>query len=108
MTESKVMTESKKPPEPPVQQHEEQKPKNRKGAGRRIIEIFTWMCAISTMAMENTSSNWTSAPSISLETGFDLMKPHDRDRAWCALEQFGPDAIVMAFPCSPWSRGRVT
>eukprot|EP00974_Lingulodinium_polyedra_P093741 9083173-Lingulodinium_polyedra.AAC.1 len=61
------------------------------------MEIFTWTCAMSTVAMQQ---GWLTAPPISLETGSDLPTPGARRRAWAAYQSFRPDLVVMASPCT--------
>ena len=46
---------------------------------------------------------WTPGPPISIEVGFDLRSAAGRDRARQGVARFGPDLLIMAFPCSPWS-----
>ncbi|MED5528102.1 MAG: hypothetical protein VYC81_05540, partial [Actinomycetota bacterium] len=67
----------------------------------RILEICTWTCMLTSVAVER---GWSGFSPISLETGYDLTTTRGRTDAWGYLNRVDPDLVVCAFPCTPWSR----
>ena len=68
---------------------------------RRIMEIFTWTCNVTTVAKE---FQWEGSEPGSIETGYDLSTEDGRKAAWQYYRDFDPDVVVIAFPCDPWSK----
>ena len=66
----------------------------------KFMEIFSWTLVLS---REAASQGWQVAPSISLETGYDLYTKSGRMRAWKQFITEKPDAVAVAWPCDPWT-----
>ena len=52
----------------------------------RILEIFTWTCALTQAAC-----------------GWDLENPGAQEKAFRYLQEVDPDVVMVAWPCGPWS-----
>ena len=65
-----------------------------------VLEVFTWTCAISLMA---ASRGWTAHEPVTLP-GWDLLKDSDYKAALEYIDQVSPDLLVVAWPCTKWSR----
>ena len=44
-----------------------------------------------------------TGPSMTLWSGFDFRRRHDRDRALAVVREKKPYFVMIAFPCGPWS-----
>ena len=65
-----------------------------------VLEVFTWTCAISMMA---ASRGWIAYEPVTLP-GWDLMKDSDYKAALDYIDRVSPDLLVVAWPCTKWSR----
>ena len=65
----------------------------------KLIEIFTWSCMVTRVAF---SRGWETYEPITLPN-WDLRLESTQNEAMRYLEEINPDAIVVAWPCSPWS-----
>ena len=65
-----------------------------------VLEVFTWTCAISLVA---ASRGWTAYEPVTLP-GWDLMKDSDYKMALEYIDRVSPDLLVIAWPCTKWSR----
>ena len=50
------------------------------------------------------ANGWEAWQPVTLESGFDLTTAAGQNSAWNYIERIQPDAMVIQFPCSPWSR----
>jgi len=66
----------------------------------RLMEIFTFTAMATAVASER---GWQTCNPVSLETGYDLLTHDGRTAAWRHIERENPDALVVAWPCDPWS-----
>ncbi|CAE8613639.1 unnamed protein product, partial [Polarella glacialis] len=66
----------------------------------RILEIFTWTCMVSMIAFDR---GWETYEPLTLP-GWDLFKESTQRHAMDYVRRADPDFIMMAWPCSPWSR----
>ena len=66
----------------------------------RLLEVFTWTCALSTEAGKDP--RWEVWEPLTLPS-WDLMDPCVRKEAWDYVKRIDPDVIWAAWPCSPWS-----
>lgn len=67
---------------------------------RLVTEVFTTSQRVHEAA--HSRGHMTGTP-VSLETGYDLTKKKDQDRALRQLDQEDPYFLVLAFPCGFWS-----
>ena len=74
--------------------------RTRKPGAWRLVEIFTWTCALTQAAFRQ---GWSTFEPVTLDSGWDLELRADREKAFQYLEEIDPDVIVLAWPCSPWS-----
>ena len=65
-----------------------------------LSEVYTNSQRVMTEARKR--GHRTGTP-ISLETGFDLLRPLDQKLALKTVEEEDPYALVLAFPCGPFS-----
>ncbi|CAE7228738.1 RE1, partial [Symbiodinium sp. CCMP2456] len=65
----------------------------------RVVEIFTWTMMISMVAAQR---GWMVGQPITLPH-FDLRDKGDQAAALQYLDNFQPDFLVVAFPCTAWS-----
>ena len=72
-------------------------PKKKKWS---VLEVFTWTCAISIAA---ACRGWHAHEPISLPH-WDLMKDKDYTAALKYIDDASPDLLVIAWPCTVWSR----
>ena len=75
----------------------------RTSAGKhklRILEVFTFTCMVTRVAFDR---GWHACAPISIEAGYDLLTRDGRQAAWERIEAESPDALVVAWPCDPWS-----
>ena len=66
----------------------------------RLLEVFTWTCALSRAAGEDP--RWEVWEPITLPR-WDLMDPRVQKEALEYVRRIDPDVIWAAWPCSPWS-----
>ena len=66
----------------------------------RLMEIFTFTAMATAVASER---GWQTCNPVSLETGYDLLTHDGRTAAWRCIEREKPDALIVAWPCDPWS-----
>ena len=74
--------------------------KTRRSRPFSVLEVFTWTCAISIMA---ASRGWIAHEPVTLP-GWDLMKDADYKEALDYIDRVSPDLLVIAWPCTKWSR----
>eukprot|EP00434_Breviolum_minutum_P025436 symbB.v1.2.022474.t1/scaffold1996.1/size93170/9 len=74
--------------------------KARRSRPFSVLEVFTWTCAISLVA---ASRGWTAYEPVTLP-GWDLMKDSDYKMALEYIDPVSPDLLVIAWPCTKWSR----
>ena len=74
--------------------------KARRSRPFSVLEVFTWTCAISLVA---ASRGWTAYEPVTLP-GWDLMKDSDYKMALEYIDRVSPDLLVIAWPCTKWSR----
>lgn len=67
----------------------------------RVIEVFTWSCMLSMLAVDR--GGWEAYEPITLDSGWDVRVPGIQDAAMRYLERIDPDLVVVAWPCGPWS-----
>ena len=67
---------------------------------RLVTEVFTTSQRVHEAA--HRRGHMTGTP-VSLETGYDLTKPRDQERALQQLDEEDPFFLVLAFPCGFWS-----
>ena len=65
----------------------------------RIVEIFTWSMALSFAASRR---GWHVGEPLSLPQ-WDLLDPVHQAQAEAYLEEFQPDFLAIAWPCTKWS-----
>ena len=65
----------------------------------RIVEIFTWSMALSFAASRR---GWEVGEPLSLPQ-WDLLDPVHQAQAEAYLEEFQPDFLAIAWPCTKWS-----
>ena len=65
----------------------------------RLIEIFTWSCMVTQVAF---SRGFETYEPLTLPN-WDLSQESVQKEAMNYLKEIDPDAIVVAWPCSPWS-----
>ena len=77
------------------------RPPKRPSGKFKVLEIFTWSCMLSMVAVSR--GNWEAFEPISLESGWNLESPQCQERAMEHLQEVSPDLLMLAWPCSPWS-----
>ena len=65
-----------------------------------VLEVFTWTCAVS---MAAACRGWQAHEPVSLPH-WDLMKDKDYAAALKYIDDVAPDLLVIAWPCTVWSR----
>ncbi|CAE8672228.1 unnamed protein product [Polarella glacialis] len=76
----------KKPPE-------KRKLPARKPGPWRVMEVFTWLCAVSLAAVDR---GWTMLEPVT-HPGWDLMKTADQRAAFAWMQQGDPDFLMLSF-----------
>ena len=76
------------------------RPKARRPGPWRCMEIFTWLCMVTTVAFDR---GWDSFQPVTLPD-FDLQTEIGRQEARGYIKETDPDLLVIAFRCTPWSQ----
>lgn len=74
--------------------------RTRQPGAWRLVEIFTWTCALTQVACQ---AGWSTFEPVTLDSGWNLELRSDREKAFRYLQEIDPDVVVLAWPCSPWS-----
>ena len=64
----------------------------------RILEIFTWTCALTQVACDK---GWSTYEPVTLDSGWDLESPGVQEKAFRYLQEVDPDVVMVAWPCGP-------
>ena len=67
----------------------------------KILEVFTWSCMISQVAVNR---GWQALEPVTIESGWGLRIPEVQESAMKYIKEVEPDFIVLAWPCGPWSQ----
>ncbi|CAL1135188.1 unnamed protein product [Cladocopium goreaui] len=71
----------------------------RKGGPWRVLEVFTWSCMVSMVAVKR---GWQMLEPVTLPH-WDLLDPAQREQAHRYIDEAAPDLLVIAWPCRLWS-----
>ena len=85
------------PLRPVKSQQEKKRPEKRRWS---ILEVFTWTATLSIMA---AARGWTAHEPITLPH-WDLLKDEDYNSALEYIDRVDPDLLVLAWPCTVWSK----
>jgi hypothetical protein len=66
----------------------------------RVLEIFTWCMALTTMAFNR---NWDTMEPVDALNGWDLRAAQVRKAAYDYVDRESPHLVVIAWPCTNFS-----
>ena len=73
--------------------------RGRRPGSWRVVEVFTWTMAISACAC---SCGWEVGEPVTLPN-WNLLRVDHQEEALRYLNEFDPDLLVLAWPCTVWS-----